>query len=82
MDDKRATVTCANDEASEAQQSLKEGAIHVSSVALSGRFHWPGHQDDMDTLIEFVNKNPALQLIDASSTILPTRANTGGQYLQ
>lgn len=82
MDDKRATVTCANDEASEAQQSLKEGGIHVSSVALSGRFHWPGHQDDMDTLIEFVNKNPALQLIDASSTILPTRANTGGHYLQ
>ncbi|KAK0762039.1 hypothetical protein N5P37_004839 [Trichoderma harzianum] len=82
MDEKRATITCAQDVASEIQQELKGSGIHVTAVSLNGRFHWPSHQADTDKLIQIVNSNSALQLADASATVLPTRANSGGHYIQ
>ena len=82
MDEKRATVTCLQTNVFEIQQSLKESGMHVSGIALNGRFHWPGHHTEVEKLIKLINSDPALQLIDASDTVLPTRANSGGQYLQ
>ncbi|KAL6794006.1 thiolase-like protein [Trichoderma sp. SZMC 28012] len=82
MDEKRATITCAQDVASEIQQEVKGSGIHVTAVSLNGRFHWPSHQADTDKLIQVVNGNSALQLADASATVLPTRANSGGHYIQ
>ncbi|OAQ66822.1 hybrid PKS/NRPS enzyme [Pochonia chlamydosporia 170] len=82
MDDKRATITSAKDVAPELQQALKDRGIHVSHVALNGRFHWSSHNREIEKVIEFVNKDPALQLLDASRTVIPTRANSGGHYLQ
>ncbi|KAL7899822.1 citrinin polyketide synthase [Trichoderma sp. SZMC 28014] len=82
MDEKRATVTCAQDVASEIQQELKGSGIHVAAVSLNGRFHWPAHQADTNKLIQIVNSDSTLQLADASATVFPTRANSGGLSIQ
>lgn len=81
VDDKRATVTCAQSSVSIIQEALQQRGMHVSNIALSGRFHWPGHAAGMEQLIELINGDAMLQLVDASSTVLPTRINNGGQCL-
>lgn len=72
MDEKRATITCTVDEALKLRQELENGGIHVSAVALNGRFHWPSHKEDVEKMIEFANKEPDLQLVDDASTGLPS----------
>lgn len=55
--------------------------MHVADVALSGRFHWRKHEQDVEKLIKFCSQNRQFQLPDVLSLVFPSRLETGGQYL-
>ena len=63
------------------QQNLKAAGAMVADVSLRGSFHNECHRADLERLIAFCDLNPAFQFLDASSLALPTRSNTGGDYL-
>lgn len=82
VDETRATITCNQEEAPGLQKALRDRGVHVSPLALKGRFHWTAHQSEAERLIEVVSRIPALQLVEAAETVLPIRTSSTGQYLQ
>ena len=64
------------------QQELKAVGIIVADVSLRGSFHNGCHRADLERLIRFCDVHPAFQLLDASDLALPTRSNTGGDYIR
>lgn len=60
---------------------MKGDGSHVTPIALSGRFHWKGHQNAVDGLIRFCDLHPDLQLPDASRMLLASRSSVDGQYV-
>lgn len=64
------------------QQKLKAAGVIVADVSLRGSFHNECHRADLERLIGFCNVHPAFQFLDASSLVLPTRSNIGGDYIK
>lgn len=62
-------------------ERLKQVGAHVTSIALSGRFHWQKHQDIASSLIRFCGPYPDLQLADATTALLPSRSSIDGKYI-
>ncbi|KAI9830055.1 MAG: hypothetical protein M1819_005885 [Sarea resinae] len=81
-DEKRATVTTSKSTAPSLLQKLKAAGITVADVALRGRFHCQCYRDDLQPLIDFCDSHAAFQLPDASNLALPTRSNSGGDYIE
>ncbi|MCJ1251634.1 hypothetical protein MMC30_008869 [Trapelia coarctata] len=81
FDEKRATVTTSKSTASSLLQQLKAVGVTAAEVALRGRFHSQCHRDDVEAFIKFCDSNSAFQLADASGLVLPTRSNSGGDYI-
>jgi acyl transferase domain-containing protein/thioester reductase-like protein/acyl carrier protein/SAM-dependent methyltransferase len=80
IDEKRSTVTASKRTALDVIQQLKSSGIHVTEVALSGRFHWRGHQDDVEKLISFCDRTPEFQFPDASKMVVPSRLGAKNKY--
>lgn len=75
------TLTTSKQRSSTLIQELKLIGVHVTEVALTGRFHWPKHEKGVEGLIQFCDRRPAFQLPDASQMILASRSNSNGQYI-
>jgi len=80
-DEKRATVTTSKSTASSLLQLLKEAGVTAADVALHGRFHCQCYHDDVEPFIKFCDSQSAFQFPDASRLVLPTRSNSGGDYI-
>lgn len=78
-DEKRSTVTASKKTAPALIQKLKEAGVHVVDLSLSGRFHWFGHQDDAEQLIEFCNQDGRFQFPDASKLVFSNRLGSRTQ---
>lgn len=63
-------------------QQLKAAGITIAEVSLHGRFHSQCHHDDVEALIKFCDSQPAFQFPDATELVLPTRSNSGGDYIR
>lgn len=81
VDQRRATLTASKKTAPAIIERLKQEGAHVTSIALSGRFHWKKHQDAVSSLIQFCGLDPDLQLADATKMLLPSRSSSDGQYI-
>jgi hypothetical protein len=61
---------------------LEAAGITIKDVPLQGRFHCRCYEDKLDALIEFCDSTPDFQFADASELVLPTRSNSGGEYIK
>ncbi|KAJ6094205.1 polyketide synthase [Penicillium canescens] len=80
LDEKRATVTTDKKFASALIEQVQTSGAHIIELALSGRFHWPGHEADTARAIQFCEKNAKFQLPDASQQAFSSRSETAGRY--
>lgn len=80
-DENRATVTTSYYTASALQQQLRASGVTVTEFPLYGRFHWPGYREDIEALNAFCDLNEKFQFPDASALVLPTRSNSGGDFV-
>ena len=62
-------------------QELKQSGVHVTEIALSGRFHWLRHQEDAKKIFNFCDATTEFQFHDASKTMLQNGSGTPGQDL-
>ena len=53
----------------------------MAEVGLRGSFHSERYRTNAELLIEFCDLHPAFQFLDSSELVLPTRSNTGGDYI-
>ncbi|KAJ4287771.1 hypothetical protein N0V90_012475 [Kalmusia sp. IMI 367209] len=61
VDVNRSTITASKRIAPALLEKFKSAGLHVSEVALAGRFHWKNHHEDAQKLIAFANKNSSFQ---------------------
>ena len=80
-DENRATVTTSASTASLLQQRLRVAGVTATEVGLHGRFHCECYRDDIESLIKFCDTLPELQFPEASGLVLPTRSNSGGDFI-
>lgn len=80
-DENRATVTTSAKTASLLQQRLRAAGVTATEVGLHGRFHCECYRDDIESLISFCDTLPNLQFPEASGLVLPTRSNSGGDFI-
>nr|UBX54556.1 poliketide synthase [Aspergillus sp.] len=81
VDDRRATVTTSKKTAPDVVERLKQEGAHITSIGLSGRFHWQQHQDAASRLIQLCALDPSLQLPDATKMLLQSRSAVNGQLI-
>jgi acyl transferase domain-containing protein/thioester reductase-like protein/SAM-dependent methyltransferase/acyl carrier protein len=74
-------VTTSEKTASPLIQKLKSAGLHVTQVALRGRFHWQKHQKLAQQLIQFCNLHQKFQFPETSKLQFSTRSALGGQYI-
>jgi hypothetical protein len=74
VDEKRSTVTTSKQSAPNLVGKLRSSGLHVNEVALSGRFHWPQHQNGTEQLLRFCDSNPLFQFPHVSNLALSHRA--------
>ena len=82
LDKNRATVTASKSIVLSLQQELKTAGVSVADISLRGRFHNPYYTNELELLIKFCDSHSALQFPDASELVMPTRSNTGGDYIK
>ncbi len=80
-DETRATVTTSSKTALIMQQKLRAEGIIATEVGLHGRFHWDHYRDDVESLKRFCDSNEKFQLPEASELVMPTRSNSGGDFI-
>ncbi|KAI0117598.1 hypothetical protein F4776DRAFT_673079 [Hypoxylon sp. NC0597] len=80
-DERRVTLTTSERTAPTMIQQFKETGITTARVGLQGRFHCIRYDDDIDSLIQFCNSNPAFQLSNGANLALPTYMNDGGSEI-
>ncbi|KAL4812713.1 hypothetical protein BDW67DRAFT_188396 [Aspergillus spinulosporus] len=81
VDERRATVTTSKKTAPDVIEQLKQDGAHVTSIALSGRFHWRQHRDPALRLIHYCDLDPSLQLPDATNLRLQGRSAANGRLI-
>lgn len=79
VDEKRSTVTVSKRTASALVEKFKLAGLHIADVALSGRFHWRKHQQDVEKLVRFCDSAPQFQFLDTSKIVFPCRLETTGR---
>lgn len=63
-------------------QKLRSSGLYVAEVSIHGRFHWSGHQETLQQLIEYCNQHDQFQFPDPNNLVLPSRSGTNGQYVK
>ncbi len=63
------------------QQQLRAAGIIAIEVGLHGRFHCELHRDTTTILLNFCDSHTEFQFPDASALVLPTRSNSGGNFI-
>ena len=63
-------------------QQLKQAGVTASEVGLRGRFHCQCHHDDLDSIIEFCDSDPAFQFPDTSKLALPIHLSPTGKVVE
>lgn len=74
-------MTTSKSTASTLMQALKAAGVTIAEVSLSGRYHCECYSNDIEPLNEFCDSEPAFQFPNASELVLPTRLNSGGEYV-
>lgn len=74
-------MTTSKSSASLLQQELKSVGVMAADVSIRGSFHCHCHREDVELLIKFCDSHSAFQFLDASELAIPTRSNTGGDYI-
>ena len=74
-------MTTSKSTASSLVRALKAAGVTIAEVSLRGRYHCECYSDDVEPLIRFCDSEPAFQFPDASGLVLPTRLNSGGEYI-
>ncbi|RMZ86788.1 hypothetical protein DV736_g5986, partial [Chaetothyriales sp. CBS 134916] len=80
-DDNRATAIAPLRYETAIRKNLIMAGITTSPIALYGRFHWDGHREDCERLIEFCNSDKKYQFAQVSNLALPVWTNNGGYHL-
>lgn len=80
-DENRATVTTSANTASLLQQQLRAAGVSATEVGLYGRFHCECYRDDIESWIGFCDTLPELQFPEVSGLVLPTRSDSGGDFI-
>ncbi|KAL2813644.1 hypothetical protein BDW59DRAFT_167452 [Aspergillus cavernicola] len=62
-------------------QTLKTNGFSLKQVDLRGRFHYPGHTKEVETLRRLAASNRDFQLPHASELLAPVYSNINGQHL-
>ncbi|KAL4974125.1 hypothetical protein BDW66DRAFT_153167 [Aspergillus desertorum] len=75
-DENRATIMTPRRSVAALQETLHSAGFSASAVEFNGRYHWPGHQENLAPLFRLCDAHPGLQLPDASELLQPPRANT------
>ncbi|EFE42799.1 PKS-like enzyme, putative [Trichophyton verrucosum HKI 0517] len=66
-DEKRATITCTKVIAGKLANLMRKEGLIVAELNLQGYFHYQGHQDSVELLIQLCDSNPELQFSNHSS---------------
>ncbi|KXT16740.1 hypothetical protein AC579_5235 [Pseudocercospora musae] len=82
MDEKRATVTCAQIDVTRIQELLRRSGMSMSGIALKGRFHWPPHRAAAEDLNRFISSHSDFRVDNATRTLQAMRNETGERYLR
>lgn len=80
-DENRATITTPQKTVPALGQQLSAAGISVAEIGLWGRFHCQRHRNDLEGLLKFCDSHSAFRFPDASALALPTRSNSGGDYI-
>lgn len=62
-------------------ERVQAAGAHAVELALSGRFHWPGHEAATAQVIQFCARHTEFQFPDVSQLVFASRSETAGQYL-
>ena len=74
-------MTTSKKSASALIEQVQSAGAHIVELALSGRFHWPGHEADTARAIQFCDQHTEFQLPDASQLVFSSRFNPNGRHL-
>ncbi|KAL7626107.1 hypothetical protein AAE478_002877 [Parahypoxylon ruwenzoriense] len=80
-DENRATVTTKASAISKLQQQLRAAGLIATEVSLYGRFHAAANVEKLGPILEFVDAHAEFQFPNASSLVVPTRSNRGGDLI-
>ncbi|KAE8395557.1 hypothetical protein BDV23DRAFT_178609 [Aspergillus alliaceus] len=75
FDTNRITIMTPRRTVTQLEQALQSAGFSTTQVDFNGRYHWSGHDDTLEALIQMCSTDPALQLPDASHLVHPIRAN-------
>ncbi|KAE8153332.1 hypothetical protein BDV25DRAFT_136938 [Aspergillus avenaceus] len=78
FDSNRATVMTPRRYVGQLQESLQAAGFSATQVNFNGRYHWAGHENTLQSLLEMCDADPSLQLPDTSQLVLPMRTNITG----
>ncbi|KAI1502205.1 putative polyketide synthase, partial [Biscogniauxia marginata] len=78
-DEKRATLTTAVDTVPLLLQQLRQAGVTASEVGLRGRFHCQCYHDDLGSIINFCDSDPAFQFPHSSNLALPIHLSSPSQ---
>ena len=74
-------MTTSASTASLLRQQLRAAGVTATEVGIHGRFHCECYRDDIEPLISICDTIPELQFPHASELVLPTRSNSGGDFI-
>ncbi|KAF2993633.1 putative PKS-like protein biosynthetic cluster [Neopestalotiopsis sp. 37M] len=78
FDETRATVTTAERTAPLMIQQMRQKGVKAAEVGLRGRFHSQVHHNDLESLFQFCDSDPAFQLPDTSTLTVPINLGKTG----
>ncbi|KAE8369303.1 hypothetical protein BDV27DRAFT_153181 [Aspergillus caelatus] len=75
FDTNRVTIMTPRRTIKQLEQELQSAGFSTTQVEFNGRYHWAGHEDTLHALSRMCDSDPALQLPDATQSMVPTRPN-------
>ncbi|KAJ5744672.1 Male sterility NAD-binding [Penicillium manginii] len=81
VDQKRVTFTTSRETGPTFVEQMKKDGAHVTSIALSGRFHWKNHEKPVASLMSLCDRYPDLQFPEIPNMILASRSSGDGKYV-
>ncbi|KAB8226753.1 hypothetical protein BDV33DRAFT_197741 [Aspergillus novoparasiticus] len=75
FDTNRVTIMAPRRTIKQLENELQSAGFNTTQVEFNGRYHWAGHEDTLHALSRMCNSDPALQLPDASQSVVPIRPN-------
>ncbi|GKT46889.1 citrinin polyketide synthase [Colletotrichum spaethianum] len=81
MDIASATITAPKSDATSLMRHLEEKGAMAKEIDLKGRFHYSGHTNALQTLIQLCDSTPMLQFPQERRPLVPLRQNINGEVV-